>query len=205
MKANRSLAMLCLTLWAGTLGCAAIHVGQQVQAGRNALRTGRPNDAVIYFIQAAQSDPDYHTPYRIQQSVLTYLGRAYYETGRYSDAKDVLEKTLMKNRSDPLANLYLGLVRLREGEPAGLVEVESGLRDLHATLEYLAADNVNGLFWDPARKIRTDIERALTIDRDVPLLIALAEEIGRDFDAEIDKARRDEGRTRNGRGGGGGD
>jgi hypothetical protein len=39
----------------------------------------------------------------------------------------------------------------------------------------------------------------------LPLLIASAEQIGRDFDEEMDTARRDEGRHRNGRGGGGGD
>jgi hypothetical protein len=37
-----------------------------------------------------------------------------------------------------------------------------------------------------------------------PLLIASSEQIARSFDEEIDKARRDEGRFRAGRGDGGG-
>src|SRR5690348_3823532 len=39
------------------LACST--VGSEVQAGRNALQTGRANDAVGYLTQAAAADPNY--------------------------------------------------------------------------------------------------------------------------------------------------
>jgi len=206
MKAKGFLLATCLGVGASALGCAGVQVGGQVQAGRNALQTGRPNDAAVYLMEAADSDPDYKTPFRLPQSVLSYLGRAYYETGRDAEAKKVLEMAVSKNREDYRAHLYLGLVRLRNGDQArGKLEVETSLKDIHETLEYLAADNANGIFWDPAGRLRANIEQALMTSGNLPLLIASAEQIGRDFDEEMDTARRDEGRHRNGRGGGGGD
>ena len=206
MKAKQFL--IATWLWAGAsaLGCAGIQVGGQVQAGRHALQTGHPNEAAAYLMQAAETDPSYRTPFRLPQSVLGYLGRAYYETGRDAEAKKVLELAVSKNQDDYLAHLYLGLTKLRNGDSArGTREVETGLNGIDETLEYLAADNVNGIFWDPARRLRGNIEQALMSDANLPLFIASAEQIGRDFDEEMDTARRDEGRHRNGRGGGGGD
>ena len=206
MKVKAFLMAICLGAGASALGCAGVLVGGQVQAGRNALQTGRPNDAAAYLMQAADIDPDYKTPFRLPQSVLGYLGRAYYETVRDSDARRVLELAVSKNPDDYLAHLYLGLVRLRDGDPArGRLDVETSLKGIHETLEYLAADNVKGIFWDPAGRLRANIEQALMKKEDLPLLIASAEQIGRDFDEEMDTARREEGRHRNGRGGGGGD
>ena len=206
MKAKGFLLATCLGVGASALGCAGVQVGGQVQAGRNALQTNRPNDAAVYLMEAADSDPDYKTPFRLPQRVLSYLGRAYYETGRDAEAKKVLEMAVSKNGEDYLAHLYLGLVRLRNGDQArGKLEVETSLKDIHETLEYLAADNVNGIFWDPAGRLRANIEQALMTSGNLPLLIASAEQIGRDFDEEMDTARRDEGRHRNGRGGGGGE
>jgi tetratricopeptide (TPR) repeat protein len=206
MKSTNMIAAICFLSLSYISGCASLEVGRQVQAGRNALQTGRPNEAAAYLMRAAETDPGYNTPFRLPQSVLTYLGRAYYETGRDEEAKRVLELALNKNQDDHVARLYLGLTRLRNAEPArGRHEVEASIREIHATLDYLAADNVNGIFWDPARTLRNKIEHALRTDGDLPLLISSAEQIGRDFDEEMDTARRDEGRHRNGRGGGGGD
>ena len=41
-------------------GCST--VGGDVQAGRNALQTGRPNDALGYLAPAAEVDPNYKIP-----------------------------------------------------------------------------------------------------------------------------------------------
>ena len=51
-------------------GCSS--VSSEVQAGRNALQTGRANDAVGYLTQAAAADPNYKIPYRVQVSVLAF-------------------------------------------------------------------------------------------------------------------------------------
>ena len=69
-------------------------VGRDVQAGRNALQTGRANDAIGYLTQAADTDPNYKIPYRVRAGVLGYLGRAYLETGRDREARKTLERAI---------------------------------------------------------------------------------------------------------------
>lgn len=205
MKSTKLLTAISLTTLFNVVGCANFRVGQQVQAGRNALQTGRPNDAVASLAQAAEADPGYRIPYRIDEGVLTYLGRAYYETGRDREARSVLEKAVSRNMNDHLARVYLGLTLIRDREQErGRREIEAGLKGIHDDLEYIAADNINGIFWDPARNIRSAIERALAAGPDNSLLVASAAQIGASFDEEIDKARRDEARFRAGRGDGGG-
>ena len=106
----------CLSALIYVSGCAGIRVAGDVQAGRNALHTGRPHDAVSYFVRAAEVDPAYKIPYRIPVGVLTYLGRAYYETGKDDEARNALEKAVSLDKDDSLAHLYLGLTLLRTGE-----------------------------------------------------------------------------------------
>ena len=94
-------------------GCSS--VSSEVQAGRNALQTGRANDAVGYLTQAAAVDPNYKIPYRVQVSVLAYLGRAYLETGKDTEARQTLERAVKLDNEDPLAHLYLGIAMLKTG------------------------------------------------------------------------------------------
>lgn len=137
--------------------------------------------------------------------MLTYLGRAYYETGKYQEARSVLEKAVGRNKEDRLERVYLGLTLIREREQErGRKEIEAGIKGIHDDLEYITANNINGIFWDPAHNIRSTIETTLATKTDDSILVASAEQIGASFDEEIDKARRDEGRFRAGRGDGGG-
>jgi tetratricopeptide (TPR) repeat protein len=179
-------------------GCTG--VGSDVQAGRNALQTGRANDAVGYLTRAADADPSYKIPYRVRVGVLAYLGRAYLEIGRDTEARQTLEGAVKLDKDDPLAHLYLGIAVLKTGErERGRKEIADGLRAIDDTLEYIAADRVYGFYWDPGMQIRNDIRRSLSAKLDDAQLAMAGERIGRQFDDEIDKARRDEGR----RGGGG--
>lgn len=179
-------------------GCSG--VGSDVQAGRNALQTGRSNDAIGYLAQAAAVDPNYKIPYRVRVGVLSYLGRAYLETGRDREARQTLEKAVSLDGDDPLAHLYLGIAMVKTGErDRGRNEIEKGLRAIDDTLEYIAADRIYGFYWDPGMQIRNDIHKSLAAKLDDAQLAMAGERIGRQFDDEIDKARRDEGR----RGGGG--
>jgi tetratricopeptide (TPR) repeat protein len=204
MKAITLLLSGCLSVIILVSGCAG--VGQQVQTGRLALQTGRANDAVDILMQATEQDPNFKTPYRVHIGVLTYLGRAYYETGRDAQARSTLEKALAKDKDDPLAHLYLGLVLVRAGDrERGEREIETGLRGILDTLEYIAADTVHGYYWDPAMQIRTDIRTTLAGKQNPAQFIADAQRIGALFDEEIDKARQDESRSRRGGSGGGGD
>jgi tetratricopeptide (TPR) repeat protein len=184
-------------------GCSG--VSSEVQAGRNALQTGRANDAVGYLAEAAAVDPNYKIPYRVQVSVLAYLGRAYLENGKDTEARRTLEKAVELDNDDPLAHLYLGIAMLKTGEiERGRKEIEAGLRAIDDTLEYIQRDLVFGFYWDPNMQIRNDVRKLLAINPVNDQLISESERIGAEFDEEIDKARRDEGRGRSGGGGSGG-
>ena len=87
-------------------GCSS--VGGEVQAGRNALQTNRPEAAVAYLASAAQVDPTYRIPYRVPAGVLGYLGRAYLETGRPAEARRTLEKAVKIDSQDPFVPALFG-------------------------------------------------------------------------------------------------
>jgi tetratricopeptide (TPR) repeat protein len=178
-------------------GCSG--VGGDVQRGRNALQTRRADDAVGYLTRAANTDPNYKTPSRVQIGVLAYLGRAYLETGKDGEARQTLEKAVNLDKDDPLAHLYLGIALIKTGErERGRKEIETGLKGIDDTLEYIAEDRATGIYWDPGMQIRNDIRKTLAAKLNDAELVIAAERIGREFDEEIDKARRDEGRSRGG-------
>jgi tetratricopeptide (TPR) repeat protein len=188
-------------LWVS--GCAG--VGGDVLAGRNALQTGRPNDAIGYLTRAAATDPNYKLPYRIPVSLLAYLGRAYLETGQDTQARQILEKAVSLDKDDALAHLYLGIAMVKTGErERGRKEIEDGLRGIDDTLEYIATNRAYEVYWDPGMQIRNDIRKSLAAKLDDPQLIIAGERIGRQLDEEIDKAHRDEARRGGGSDSGGG-
>ena len=200
---KNSLLIVCLSALAFVSSCANLQVAQQVQAGRTALQTGRPSDAVEYLTRAAEHNPDYTIPYRFPVSVLSYLGRGYYETGKDMEARMTLEKAIARNKQDHFARLYLGLSLARsEGLARGRMDLESGLKGIHDWLDYLAADNLSGIYYDPAQEIRFNIQRTLSGKLAADELLLTAQRIGSQVDEEIDKARRDEIRSHYDRGGG---
>lgn len=177
-----------------------------VEAGRRDLLFGDPKVAVVNFQQAAELAPD-----RLHFSVLpegawTYLGRAYYATGRLPEARQALERGASLSKDDHLARLYLGLVKLREGDrQRGVSDLESGLRGIHDWLDYIEFRRTNsyGQYWDSSKHIRTKIKTELAmISRGASPqeLIAGGEWVGKQIEQEIDEARRDEfdDRTRDG-------
>ncbi len=170
-------------------GCSS--VSSEVQAGRNALQTRRANDAVGYLTQAAAADPNYKIPYRVQVNVLAYLGRAYLETGKATEARQTLERAVKLDNDDPLAHLYLGIAMLKTGEvERGRKEIEVGLRAIDDTLEYIQEDRVSGFYWDPNMQIRDDVRKTLAAKLDDSQLIMAGEHIAAEFDEEIDKVSR---------------
>jgi tetratricopeptide (TPR) repeat protein len=171
--------------------CGCSTVGGDVAAGRNALQTGRPNDAVGYLTQGAAADPNYKIPYRVGIGVLTYLGRAYLETGNDTEARRTLEKAVQVDNDDPLAHLYLGIALLKTDErERGRKETEAGLRSINDTLDYIQEDLVSGFRWDANMQIRNDVRKTLAAKLDDSQLIMAGERIGAEFDEEIDKVSR---------------
>jgi|SRR5262245_9122176 len=203
MTSKHIFIPICFSALLFMSGCSA--VGGNFFAGRNALQTGRANDAVGYLAVAAAADPNYRLPYRVRPGVLTYLGRAYLETGKNTEARQTLEKAVNLHKDDELAHLYLGIAMLKTGDrERGRKELEDGLRLIDETLEYINEDRIYGFYWDPGMQIRDDVRRTLGAKLDDTQLIAAGERIGRAFDEEIDKARRDTTRKRGGGDGGGG-
>ena len=203
MNSKNLISIGCLSAFAFASSCAAFQIAQDVQQGRNALHSGQPATAVSYLRRAADRDPNYHAPDPLGESVLTYLGRAHYEMGNFSEAQNVLEKALANDPQDHTAHLYLGLTYLRSGDQdRGRREVESGLKGIHATLESLASSPYRGIFWDNGRPIRSEIQRALGGKLESAELVRVAEWVGSKLDEEVEIARRDEVQERYQRGGG---
>ena len=198
---KRMKVSLPVAIWTFIIisGCVGSQVAREVQLGRNALQTGQPQVAVGYLRNAADLDPNYKTPYSIRESVWTYLGRAYYEVGNFPEARRALEKALSEAKDDPLARLYLGLTLLRTGDQQeGRRETEAGLSGINDLLNRLASSPSSGIYWDPTRRIRSDIQRVLSAKGTLESseLISMGERVGSKLDEEIDNARLDESRDK---------
>ena len=170
-----------------------------MQSGRQALIINKPEDALAYFQQVAQSNPNYifqSETYR--EGIWTYVGRSQYSLGRLTEARQSLEKALSIYPDDYLARIYLGLTLLRGEDSGGLKELASGMKGLYDWLEYMNRTMPFTAFWDPRREIRSELEKDLNLlsgkDIDRPQLISSAEWIGQRMEEEIDLVRRDEQR-----------
>jgi hypothetical protein len=62
MMPKTSSTLICLISALKVAGCSGFIVGQQVQAGRNALQTGHRETALAYLLPAAETDPNLKTP-----------------------------------------------------------------------------------------------------------------------------------------------
>jgi tetratricopeptide (TPR) repeat protein len=170
----------------------------EVQAGRKDLLYGDPNRAVVRFQNAAAASPDRLYFSSMPEGVWTYVGRAYYQSGRLPEARQALERAAARSSDDSLARLYLGLTLARAGDrPGGLKNIESGLTGIHDWLDYLEYRQPYGIgrFWDPRKEIRGEIRTQLAMigpNVDWPRLIAGGEWVGRQMEEEIDRARWDE-------------
>jgi tetratricopeptide (TPR) repeat protein len=92
---NSNRNFKCLWLVFVLIGCAAYQAAGQVQSGRQALLINKPEDALAYFQQVAQTNPNYvfqSVSYR--EGIWTYVGRSQYSLGRLPEARQSLEKAL---------------------------------------------------------------------------------------------------------------
>ncbi|MBI4526027.1 MAG: tetratricopeptide repeat protein [Deltaproteobacteria bacterium] len=190
----------CFAIFSFLSGCASFQVAGQVRAGRQALLVNDSEQALAYFKQAAQLNPDYIvTSVSFRQGIWSYVGRAQYNTGRLAEARKSLERALSTYGDDYLARLYLGLTLARTGERSrGAGEIERAMRGLNDWLEYVIHNTLYGYFWDPNREIRSEIQRSLALisgrEVDWQTLIASGEWVGHKMEDEIDRVRQDESR-----------
>jgi tetratricopeptide (TPR) repeat protein len=89
---------------------------------------------------------------------LTYLGRAYYNKGRYQDAYAILQRALAINKDDEIAWLALGLTQLRLGQD------ERGIETLKGGVTLASKAMVEGYhsyqYWDNRGVIRSSLRRS---------------------------------------------
>ena len=172
-----------------------------IQKGRQRLMTGNSELAIQYFRRAMELSPETLHFFTLPQSAATYLGRAYYQATQLAQARHALERAC-RFQEDKMAQLYLGLTLLRSGAmDAGARAIDDGAHGLHQWIDYNEANNIGqGIYWDPAREIRNEIEslRQLITGHklDAEKLIAAGEWLGDRVEREIDLARRDEQRSR---------
>jgi tetratricopeptide (TPR) repeat protein len=136
MKAVRSFTLFALMAFLSA--CATVQSGGDVAQGRQALFEGNDQAALSYFQAAAQTDPNYVYGTELREGVLSYLGRAQYLNGNYSQARQTLERALAQHNTDNVARLYLGLTQARLGDrQAGLKNIEAGMNGINNFLNYI--------------------------------------------------------------------
>jgi tetratricopeptide (TPR) repeat protein len=182
--------------------CKPMTAMTEVHKGRQALMAGKGEAALAHFQRATELDPDFLYFSTLPQSAITYTGRALYQLGRFSEARQALEQATLRFTDDTMARLYLGVTFLRQGHrERGLQETTAGLTAIYQWLEYIEANLPQGIYWDINREIRSEIERVLQQMTDRRLsaeqLIETAEWVGNRMEWEIDAARRDEQMSRN--------
>jgi tetratricopeptide (TPR) repeat protein len=174
----------------------------EVHKGRQALMTGKAQTALAHFQRASELDPKFLYFSTLPQSAMTYTGRAFYQLGKFSEARQALEQAVLRFKEDSMARLYLGLALTRQGHPEpGVQETTAGLKGIYQWLDYIEANLPQGVYWDTRREIRSEIERIFNQTYDHPLaagqLAEAAEWIGNRIEQEIELARRDEQASRN--------
>jgi tetratricopeptide (TPR) repeat protein len=197
MLLRRCALIGLMVLFAG--GCSFGLAGK-VQSGRQALLTNNPDAALGYFQQAAAENPQYvYTTALLSQSVLTYLGKTQYLTGKLPEARQTLSRALEYNPRDDMARLYLGLTLARLGETQnGVKDIGAGLKGLHDWVDYTATHRLTLGFWDPNYEIRKSIQNDLQMmsgkDLNLETLIADGEWAGRQIEEEAERVLREEQR-----------
>ena len=112
------------------IGCAGTSIKTEVHTGRAALVTNRTEQALWHFSAAAKLDPKFVAEYGpLQQSIWTYVGKAYYQAENMVEARRALDKAINTFPQDRMAELYLALVKLhsdrQEGTRSGLTLAET--------------------------------------------------------------------------------
>jgi tetratricopeptide (TPR) repeat protein len=205
MKKLLRLGLLSSTIFVA--GCSTNRLGSQVEAGRQDLLIGKNESAVNHFKDAAAKDPNYQKSIGyMREGVWTYLGRANYEAGKLTDARQALEQAVARSDRDYMAKLYLGLALARaENRELGTKNIANGLQGLSEWFRYTKGNAHYGRNWDPLNAISSEIDRDLAMLSgpaiDWPKLISSGEWIGKKTEEEIDLARRDENRQNNTDGG----
>ena len=110
----KTIRLLIAVVLLALSGCAGYESAGEFTRGRLALVRGDPSGALSNFQSVANAEPQFvarNGP--LWESIWTYIGRAHYQSGKYPEAKDALEKGLAQQKGDHMGRLYLGLTLAR--------------------------------------------------------------------------------------------
>jgi tetratricopeptide (TPR) repeat protein len=156
-------ALIMLSLSA----CSPFNIQGQFASGRQALIRGDAGTALSHFQRVAEQDSTYQmASAAFRQSIWTYLGRAQYSLGQYSDAKETLEKAIAYSNEDRLARLYFGLTLLRQpiapapNNPFTLKDVSYALTEGVAPKRIVALVAERGISFDLTKETEGQLKRS---------------------------------------------
>ena len=155
---NRQFVVCVLSLVSLSLACnhAIPHfgIGGRYEEGKEQFlrgRSGNMDTAVTALETVVSQDPTY-------KDSLTYLGRAYYNKGRYQDSFAILQRALVINRDDEIAWIAFGLAQLRLGQNnAGIESLKGGIT---LASKVMVDGYQNFLYFDTRGLIRAQIRRS---------------------------------------------
>ncbi|HLN82317.1 MAG TPA: tetratricopeptide repeat protein [Candidatus Binatia bacterium] len=185
-----------LLLLAALVGCAASQAAHEIQEGRRALLTGSPEIAVQYFERAAALDSK-NAGSPLGESAWTYVGRAYYEAGKYSLARQAFDRALAQNQDDDIARLYLGLIGAHEKQDqSSHKQIQAGLQGVYDRIDYIKRFTFVGEFWDPSNQLTAELQELIKAVSAAQVswsnVIPRVERLVLKIENEVDQAQRDE-------------
>ncbi len=143
---QRTAVLFCLFLFIIAYGCS-VPVTTEVESGRTALIAGNPETALSHFQRGAKAQPDYIADLPpLREGIWTYVGRAYYDLGKFAEAREALAQALKHDDGDFMARLYLGLALFQGKAPSSPPDKSFALTDiLYALKESVAPKRVAAL------------------------------------------------------------
>jgi tetratricopeptide (TPR) repeat protein len=167
-----------LILFAFLVYACAVQVSKDLQLGRAALLSGQPQMAEAHFRRVVEADPDYVVDWSsFQVGIWTYLGRAYYDGGKFAEARQALLQALKRHESDFMARLYFAMTLLRTKSPAAAAdkpltfsEVLYALKERVASKRVAALVKERGVNFDLTAEAEKEIKRAGAEDELVELI-----------------------------------
>jgi tetratricopeptide (TPR) repeat protein len=129
-------------------------IGGRYEEGRAQFLRGRGGDmdkAITALESVVSQDPTY-------KNSLMYLGRAYYNKGRFRDAFAVLQRAVVVDREDEQAWIALGLTQLRLGQnDRGVESLKGGITLAN---KVMVDGYHNYIYWDTRGLIRASLRRS---------------------------------------------
>lgn len=129
-------------------------IGGRYEEGRAQFLRGRGGDmdtAIVALESVVTQDPTY-------KNSLMYLGRAYYNKGRFQDAFAVLQRAVVVDREDEQAWIALGLTQLRLGQnDKGVESLKGGITLAN---KVMVDGYHNYIYWDTRGLIRASLRRS---------------------------------------------